>query len=67
MIKSFEKYLGEYYDIGLKKLKKDGFTCKTEEVKPYEDMEPSGEKRIIDIRKINNKNLKIIWSYEDYN
>ncbi len=67
MIKSFDKYLGEYYDIVLKKLKNKGFEFRTEEVKPYEDMEPSGEKRIIDIRKINNKNLKIIWSYEDYN
>lgn len=67
MINIFEKYLGEYYDVAVKKLTNEGFEYVNEEIKPYEDMESSGEKRIIDIRRINNKKVKIIWSYEDYN
>lgn len=63
----FDKYLGEYFDKSINELSKKGYELEDEEVKPYEDMEPSGQKRVIDIRMMNNNKLKIIWSYEDYN
>ena len=67
MKKKFEKILGEYLDKGINQISKEKYNIETEEVKPYEDMVPSGKKRIINIKIMNNNKLKIIWSYEDYN
>ncbi|MGM0437463.1 MAG: hypothetical protein ACQEQD_04255 [Bacillota bacterium] len=63
----FDEYLGEYFNKSKVELLNKGYELEDEEVKPYEDMEPSGQKRVIDIRMMNNNKLKIIWSYEDYN
>ena len=67
MNQKFDKFLGEYFDDVIYKLSNQGYLIQTEEVKPYEDMVPSGKKRIIDIRQFNNNKLKIIWSHENYN
>ena len=67
MKQKFEKILGEYLDKGINQISKEKYNIETEEVKPYEDMVPSGKKRIINIKIMNNNKLKIIWSYEDYN
>jgi len=63
----FIKYLGEYFDKGVNKLVNKGYIFEEEEVKPYEDMKPSGNKRIINIISMSKNKIKIIWSYEDYN
>ena len=67
MKQKFEKILGEYLDKGINQISKEKYNIETEEVKPYEDMVPSGKKRIINIKIMNNNKLKIIWSYENYN
>lgn len=66
MKKEFENYLGEYFAKGVKNLENEGYILEKEEIKPYEDMTPSGKKRIINIKIMNKNKLKIIWSYEDY-
>ena len=67
MIPKFEKYLGQYFDKVINELSNKEYILETEEVKPYEDMEPKEKKRIINIKKINDNKLKIIWSHENYN
>ena len=67
MEQDFTQFLGEYLDLVVNKLEEDNYKLLKEELKPYEDMRPSGKKRVIKIHKIKNKKLKIIWSYENYN
>jgi len=67
VILKFEKYLGQYFDKVINELSNEEYILEIEEVKPYEDMVPKGKKRVINIKKINDNKLKIIWSHENYN
>ncbi len=67
MEQDFTQFLGEYLEIIVNKLVEEDYKLLKEELKPYEDMRASGKKRVIEIHKLTNRKLKIIWSYENYN